>query len=295
MRLWIRFGCVPLLAIAAYASGPIDFGMAELNSAIAARNIKYKPRIVTEINLEPPETFRIEPYTSGGGRIAGGDLRGLMYGLLEAAEQMRTTGHLKQTHGIPSTSPRGVKVAADVAAPWFGSNTFWENFVRSLAENRFNRLQFVFERSPGKELIPAVRMISQISSQYAVDLTIGIRSAPSDYGPTLLELLGQCPAIRSISLSGDAEGMKGPILEALGKAGRRVVLDNRLWQIDPAQNASDEANVRAVVSTLSAGFEVAAPLDGDNRPEIRPIRYWGRLGYNPAPEPRTLESKARIK
>src|SRR5215472_6674102 len=132
--------------MSAYASGPVDFGMSELNGAIDARNFKYKPRIVTEINLEAPETFRIEPYTAGGGRIAGGDLRGLMYGLLEAAEQIRATGRLKQTHGMPSLTPRGVRLAADPAAAWFGSEAFWNGFMASLARDRFNRLQLGFER-----------------------------------------------------------------------------------------------------------------------------------------------------
>ena len=67
-----------------------------LNAAVteynAAHKVKInKPKIMAELNLEPPETFRIEPYTAGGAHITGGDLRGLMYALLEAAEQMRTT------------------------------------------------------------------------------------------------------------------------------------------------------------------------------------------------------------
>ena len=62
-------------ALSVHAAGTVDFAMSELDAAIASRNLKYKPRIVTEINLDAPETFRIEPYTTGGGRIAGGDLR----------------------------------------------------------------------------------------------------------------------------------------------------------------------------------------------------------------------------
>ena len=253
--------------------------MSELNAAIAARNFKYKPRIVTEINLEAPETFRIEPYAAGGGRIAGGDLRGLMYGLIEAAEQMRATGRLKQTHGAPSLSPRGVKIAADPAASWFGSEDFWRSFMAPLARNRFDRLQLVFERLPGKDSIANLRMISQTSLQYGVDLALGMRSAPEDFAPTLLELLRQCAAIRSVSLT-SAEDLKAPVLQVLEKAGRRVVLDdNHLWQIDPLQNGSDEASVRAVLSTLTAGFEVVVPQALDGKLDRHLTGPWGRLGY----------------
>ena len=283
MRRSISVGLL-IAALTCRAAGPVDFGLAELNAAIAARNLKYKPRIVTEINLEPPETFRIEPYTAGGGRIAGGDLRGLMYGLLEAAEQMRAAGRLKQTHGVPSTSPRGVKIVADRVASWFGSEDFWRDFLASLARNRFNRLQLVFERLPGPDLLGNLRKISELSSQYGVDLALAMKSAPEEFGPALLDVLTQCPAVRSVSLEGESDTIKPAIAAVLRKAGRRVVLDdNRLWQIDPAQNASDETSIRAVVSTLSSGFEVAAPLGAGKRPESGPIRFWGRLGYDPKP------------
>ncbi len=93
--------------------------MAELNAAIAARNFKYKPKITAELDIQAPETFRIEPYAAGGGHITGGDLRGLMYGLLEAADQMRANGRLKLTHGVPSLALRGVRLTAVPEAPWF--------------------------------------------------------------------------------------------------------------------------------------------------------------------------------
>ena len=53
------FGVAPALAVwlaagAAYAASPTDFGTAELNAAIAARNLKYKPKVVTELNLVAP-------------------------------------------------------------------------------------------------------------------------------------------------------------------------------------------------------------------------------------------------
>ena len=108
--------------------------MAELNAAIDARNFKYKPKFMAELNIEAPETFRIEPYAAGGGHITGGDLRGLMYGLLEAADQIRSTGHLKLTHSIPALALRGVRITVQPDSTsdsrWFGSGDFSAKLLR---------------------------------------------------------------------------------------------------------------------------------------------------------------------
>src|ERR1700727_1668254 len=98
-----------LLLASSVLAGPVDFGMAELNAAIDARSFKYKPKIQAELDIQAPETFRIEPYAAGGGHITGGDLRGLMYGLLEAADQIRETGRMKPVHEVPSIAVRSVR------------------------------------------------------------------------------------------------------------------------------------------------------------------------------------------
>src|SRR5262245_34631004 len=90
-------------------AGPVEFGMSELNAALAARNLKWPNK--AELNLDPHENFRIEPYSYGGAYISGGDLRGLMYGLLEAADQIRANGRLTKIHGAPATPLRGVRIA----------------------------------------------------------------------------------------------------------------------------------------------------------------------------------------
>lgn len=276
--VWLGAAC------AARAAGPADFGMAELNAAIAARNLKYKPKIAVELNLDPPETFRIDPYPAGGGRISGGDLRGLMYGLLEAAAQMRTMGHLKQTRVAPFLSPRGVKAVADPSVVWFGSEEFWTAYLGGLARDRFDRLQLVFERLPDRDALSALKMISQTALRYGIDLALGLKSFSAESGPQLQELLAQCGAIRSVSLSDGNDGGKQPLLETLGRTGRRVVLENdRLWQIDPFPVGPDEERIRSTIMSLTSGFEVLAPLGGQG------IGLWGRLGYDPQP-PRAAKS-----
>ena len=64
------------------AAGPVEFGKAELERALAERNMTLHYR--SGVSHLAPEAFEIEPL-----RITGGDLRGLMYGLLEAADQIR--------------------------------------------------------------------------------------------------------------------------------------------------------------------------------------------------------------
>jgi hypothetical protein len=273
-RIWA------LLAAAScvYAAGPADFGMAELNAAIAARNLKFKPKIVAELNTDPPETFRIDPYSAGGGRVSGGDLRGLMYGLLEAAAQMRTLGHLKLTRASPFLSPRGIKANADPSVSWFGSEEFWRAWFAVLARDRFNRLQLVFDRLPDRDVFPALRTVSQLAMQYGVDIALGLKSFSPESRSALQDLLTQCMGIRSVVFDGTREPEKFPIVDVLAKAGRRVVFDDhRLWQVDPAQAGLEEESVRSAVSSLTGGFEVASSLGS------QAVGLWGRLGYDPTP------------
>jgi hypothetical protein len=297
-----------VLAVSALAS-PVDFGMAELNAAIEARNFKYKPKVMAELDIEAPETFRIEPYAAGGGHITGGDLRGLMYGLLEAAEQMRANGRLKLTRGAPALALRGIRITADPEAAWFSSDEFWNGFFAGMARNRFNRLEVMFESQPEPASFPALRSIAQTAAQYGVDLAIGFGSPNTS---AIERLLANCSSVRVIVLH-HPESMPDPgaLLQILHEAGRRVVLelpDNpdtaslieaageqglplRLFssftgtvanpqprdsylEMDPAQGAD------AVNRISGAGFEIAAPMDEQRRPEIDSAAEWGRFGYS---------------
>src|SRR5689334_18897810 len=83
VRWWTRALCAFLVltsVVSLRAAGPVDFGTAELNAATAER--KMKLHVDTELSLNPPETFSITLYKTGMVRITGGDLRGLMYGLI---------------------------------------------------------------------------------------------------------------------------------------------------------------------------------------------------------------------
>ncbi len=207
-----------LLAGSPALAGPVDFGMTELNAAIAARDFKYKPRIMAELDIDAPETFHIEPYAAGGGHITGGDLRGLMYGLLEAAEQMRSTGHLKPAHGVPAMALRGIRVTVDPEAAWFTSAEFWNGYFAGLARDRFNRLEMSFESAPGPGAFSALRSIAQTAARYGVDVAIGFGVPDVS---AIEHLLTSCPSVRAIVLH-HPEGLPDVLSAAQSPARRRT-------------------------------------------------------------------------
>jgi hypothetical protein len=232
-----------ILCAAIASAGPVDFGLAEYNAALASRGLKWK--VTAELSLDPPETFRIEPYRLGGAHISGGDLRGLMYGLIEASEQIRATGKFAQVHGAPYAPVRGVRLFVhdwDLAKY---PEDFWRAYFQTLARDRFNRFKLVFlERTPYPLLIavdgyPGVRvpgfsneqrdrnlhmlrLISQTAAEYAIDFTLGIWDNPSTASPLPIEglnranvgpyshdalrkLLAACPMIRELQIQTNSE------------------------------------------------------------------------------------------
>lgn len=182
-------------------AGPVEFGMAEVDRAIAARGLRPGAiRFKTEICDDAPGSFRIAP-----GIISGGDLRGLMYGLLEAAEQIRESGRLTLTRRTPAVPIRGIRYFLhnrDLESEWYFSREYWQDFFAMLARNRFNRFNLVFAhqtnylappypfwvavdafpqvRVPGlsdaerNRNLETLRYISQAAADHAIDFTLGI-------------------------------------------------------------------------------------------------------------------------
>jgi hypothetical protein len=262
------------------AAGPVEFAQAELDSAMAERKLKWKNQV--DLNLEAPDTFRIEPYAIGGAHITGGDLRGLMYGLLEAAEQIRASGHFTKTSGNPAASLRGVRIVLNAElekAP----EEFWNLYFRMLARNRFNRAHVVFQRIEAPYRLP--KLLSHTAADYGIDFTLGVEGDSS--AEELAHMLILCPAVRGLALEGS--GKQAAVFSALRVAGRRVTLDLDGATTQPAVLQEALANGIPVLRPLAAwppSFEVVPPIDAASA-EAHPIFYevMGRLSYDPKPKP----------
>jgi hypothetical protein len=262
------------------AAGPVEFAQAELDSAMAERKLKWKNQV--ELNLDAPDTFRIEPYSMGGAHITGGDLRGLMYGLLEAAEQIRATGHFTKTSGNPAASLRGVRIVLNAElekAP----DEFWNSYFRMLARNRFNRVHVVLQRIEAPYRIP--KLLSHTAAEYGIDFTLGLEGDTN--AEDLAHMLILCPAIRGLALEG--AGGQDAVFSALRVTGRRVTLDLDGATGQPAALQEALASGIPVLRPAAAwppSFEIVPPIDAADA-EAHPLFYEviGRLSYDPKPKP----------
>lgn len=250
----------PFLAALAIA-GPAEFGWAELRKAAAERNLapRYLP---LDAAVEPAlkaEAFEIQP-----ARISGGDLRGLMYGLLEAAEQIRSSGKVTKTKSEPVVLLRSVRLELTSAAfteSWFHSRDYWESAFQMMARARINRLHLEFDSPPFPYLfrlplfdgvfvdgltpyargrnLDAIKQIAELALDYAVDLAIGIRTlqtpaavtgltvdrSPAYYRAALETLLAEVHAIRVVAIPSMDDPLRRSVLAAVGSIGRLVTIE----------------------------------------------------------------------
>jgi hypothetical protein len=317
MRKPIKLGLWAALAATAWA-GPVDFGKQELSRAVAARKLlPQRARVLTDVTTDPAESFRILP-----GQVSGGDNRGLMYGLIEAAEQIRDRGMMLSLRGAPAIKIRGVRLpiqSADLSADWYNSRPWWEEFCATLARGHFNRLNVVYgpEALGGDRNLETLRMISQTATDYALDFTLGIQAGAAEMQDdgSLKRLLAACPTIRGVQ----ASFYRDWLARTLQEAGRRVTLELPESGLTPellretalplraikkysgdaaagpneviltVEPVSDPAAVRKMALELSlsgyAGFEVDAPAPPMGEGSRLFYMLWGRLSYNPkAPE-----------
>jgi hypothetical protein len=275
--------CV-LLSLSCVA-GPVDFGLAEYNAALAERNLKI--RIKYDVSLEPFESFRIEPYAAGGAHISGGDLRGLMYALLEAADQIRATGRMKQTHSVPAIAVRSLRrFARDEIADW-------QPYFEMLARDRFNRFTLIYT-DPPKDL-EKLRTIAQLAVDYAVDFTLALWYPPDE---SIEKIVATCPLIRTIQIREPVQNLaayRERVFKPLLAAGRRIALDPDS-EIAEAARAEGVA-IRTDHQAWPPNFEIEAPADYASHAEF--YWLWGRLGYSgsydPKSKPAHSESAEEIK
>ena len=262
------------------AAGPVEFGLAEFNAALDASNLKT--RIKYDVSLEPAESFRIEPYAAGGAHISGGDLRGLMYALLEAADQVRATGRMKQTHETASIAIRGIRrFAQDDLADW-------QPYFEMLARDRFNRLTLIYSEPPAD--LEKLRTISQLASDYAVDFTLALWYEPDD---SVARIIAACPQIRTMQIRAPSKSLDGyrvHVFDVVKNVGRRIALDPDP-EIAEAARAESVA-LRSDPQGWPPNFEIEAPADFESHGEF--YWLWGRVGYDPKSKPAHPESLEEI-
>jgi hypothetical protein len=100
-----------------------------------------------------PESFRIAK-AGGGYQIFGGDARGVLYGALDASEQIALSGVVREKQEQPSLGIRGLKFNIPLPGTgylseedlannqWFWSLDYWREFLDMAARNRYNALTF---------------------------------------------------------------------------------------------------------------------------------------------------------
>ncbi|MEP7364026.1 MAG: hypothetical protein ABI972_12285 [Acidobacteriota bacterium] len=132
-------GAAALLCISAAWAGPREFALRSYDDAVRARGLQpERVRIRAVVDSGAPESFRILGQT-----VLGGDLRGLMYGIFEAARQVRDDGRLKEGKYAPALAIRGVRVRREDLP----SGDDLRAFFALLAEMRFNTV-FVTPEPP---------------------------------------------------------------------------------------------------------------------------------------------------
>ena len=280
-RLFALALCLPFFL--AGGSGPVEFGRLELERAYAERKLPL-PRIPvqSEVSADRPESFRILPI-----RVTGGDVRGLMYGLIEAAEQIRERGRLVVATGAPAVAIRGVRMVVgpeDTRADWYKSDEYWQEFFALLARSRFNRFSLVFSGQVGApQDLEGLTSISAAAAQYAVEMSLGLRAqdlaaavglTPEDAGPSSLlalkSLLAACPSARSVQIWTDGGHsarylglLQDWLFRAVQEAGRRVTLELRAADLTPELlRAATEAGVPLRIGVRYTGrqpAEIAQP------------------------------------
>ena len=142
-----------------------------------------------------------------------------MYGLIEAAAQVRQRGQLIAAKGAPATAMRGVRLClqpSDLQADWYNSPAHWQEFFRDTRPQPDNRLTLVYRNRTLAELAeggPAWRCcanISEAAAEHAIDLVLGVETLPAELGANnpLKRLLDTFPKIRAVQASFGADAQR---------------------------------------------------------------------------------------
>jgi len=225
---FLRFALLLFAAACTWGAGLVEFGKEELDRAIAGRKLPpSRFRLQTEINQLGAESFQI-----AGVRVSGGDLRGLMYGLLEAASQIRAAGRLAAVRGSPVAAVRGLRVAiedGDLAGDGGALRAYWAELLDEMARTRLNRLKLALSERVilGERQWRSLQAISEAAMNRAIELAlvlspVNLPEAALNVGPRI----GALAAARSVEIGGGPETAgRAALVRAVAEPGRRIVLE----------------------------------------------------------------------
>jgi hypothetical protein len=274
-------------AVLAPAAGPLDFARAELDEAIRERKLNASRFVVrTEYSLvQPDEGFQI----SSTNLIRAGSVRGLVYGLLEAAQQVRNHGRLPAVTGKANVPLRGVRRTM-AEEDWGRPGEWWLDRFAQLARLRINRFHLMLGNEALTEgRMSALKTISDAARDRAIDLVIGLEDPSAE---EVMRLLAECEAVRGVHVDAETAAFaSGPV----STAGRYVVLETTkavktavpvpmrvALEAGEALPACDgpcatysvyEAGTRAPANLGGSGFELLGEVSAG----------WVALGYTVAP------------
>lgn len=232
---------------AARAEGPVDFGLAELHRVIEERGLNPRSfQVAVEYSLVlPADGFQIQ-----GQIIRGGSRRGVMYGLLEAADQLRERKALVQLKATPRFEMRSARLRGSdevLARP----EREWSELFTELARARFNRLRIEVPELTAERSVRLAR-IAPLAEEHAIDLALKLTEIDA---PMVLKLLGESIVFKAVQVPGAAAATA---LTTLSEAGRFVTLD--LAADDLTADLRKEAQeMRVPLLTLSASASGPAP------------------------------------
>jgi hypothetical protein len=196
------------------AAGPVEFGQSELQKVIEERGLNARSfHVAVEYSLVlPADGFQIQ-----GLIIRGGSRRGVMYGLLEAADQLRERKTLAAVKATPRFEIRSTRLRAgdDVLAR---PEREWRDLFAALARARFSRLRLEMRELTAERSLRLAK-IAPLAEEHAIDLALSLEEIDP---PLLLKLLGESIVFKAVQVP---PGAAATAVTTLSEAGRYVTLD----------------------------------------------------------------------
>jgi hypothetical protein len=264
---------------------PPGFGWDEFQEALEQRGLDpgaYRPLVEYSMSL-PADGFQIQPSI-----VRGGSRRGLMYGLLAAAGQLRERKALCSIRATPRFEIRSARLMLTDGI-LARSPRDWSTLFETLAKARINRLRLEMTAlSPSRSA--QLGRLAKLAEPYAMDLALGLDEVNA---PLLLKTMSQSIALKAARVPPPSAAIA---MSALSELGRYVSLDLDAPSITKSlRNAAAELRVPVLGLTRSVSGErpylwrtsITAPVSLDA------LAADGATGFEIGPLPEDWQGLAR--